>query len=97
MELLRIILISLILCSCSKKEEFDENKEIEIKALLYEDRKNKELEFLYLEEIRIAQENDDLDAYEYFFQEYMNVPRLHIPEEYKTRPDYVKGGVSIEY
>lgn len=97
MELLRIILISLILCSCSKQEEFDESKEIEIKALLYEDRKNKELEFLYLEEIRLAQENEDLEAYEYFFNEYMNVPRLHIPEEYKTRPDYVKGGVSIEY
>ena len=36
--------------------------------LLEQDRENKELELMYLKEMQIAQENNDQDAFDYFFQ-----------------------------
>ncbi len=82
---------------CSQKSEFDAWQDSSIQELLLEDRENKELELIYLEEIRIAQENDDKDAYEYFFQEYLEVPRLDIPDHLKEHPDYFIGGDRVKY
>lgn len=92
------LLCLLFLSSCATHEdEFSKWKEQEIQELLQEDKENKELELIYLEEIRIAQENEDNDAYEYFFQEYIEVPRLDIPEELKQHPDYFQGGQRVKY
>ena len=52
-----------------------------IDDLLARDTKNKKLELEYLEQIRIAQDNNDTEAFEFFFQEYVDVERLKIPEE----------------
>lgn len=82
---------------CSQKSEFDAWQDSSIQELLLEDKENKELELIYLEEIRIAQENDDKDAYEYFFQEYLEVPRLDIPDHLKEHPDYFIGGDRVKY
>ena len=69
----------------------------EIDELLAKDAENKKLEKEYLEQIRIAQENNDTQAFEFFFQEYIDVERLSIPEELKKEPNYVEGGVNLKY
>ena len=69
----------------------------EIDELLAKDAENKKLEKEYLEQIRIAQENNDTQAFEFFFQEYIDVERLFIPEELKKEPNYVEGGVNVKY
>ena len=68
-----------------------------VPPILIEDRKNKELELVYLNEIRIAQENNDTDAHEFYLHEYLAVPRLDIPEELKKHPDYFVGGDKVKY
>ena len=65
--------------------------------LLEQDRENKELELIYLKEMQIAQENNDQDAFNYFFQEYMEVPRLDIPQNLKNHKKYFRGGDRIKY
>ena len=73
------------------------NIQKEIDDLLAEDKKNKMLELEYLEQIRLAQENNDTEAFEFFFQEYVDVERLDIPEELKKDPNYFQGGLKIKY
>ena len=73
------------------------NIDAEIDHLLTQDRVNKELELEYLEQIRIAQENNDQEAFEFYFQEYVKVERLEIPEELKKHPNYFKGGLKVKY
>jgi hypothetical protein len=65
--------------------------------MLTEDRKNKEQELIFLNEIKAAQENDDWEAYQFYFNEYMEVPRLDIPEELKQHPNYFQGGQGVKY
>ena len=62
--------------SLSRSVEFQK----EIDELLKADAENKKWEKIYLEEIRIAQENLDYDAYRFFLAEYVRVPRLRIPD-----------------
>jgi hypothetical protein len=84
------ILISLVLTGCNHTKVAD-------KELLLQDRENKELELVYLQEIREAQQNNDADAFEFYFKEYFDVPRLDIPEWMKEDPEYYEGGESIKY
>jgi|LULO01.1.fsa_nt_gb hypothetical protein len=69
----------------------------EERMLLEADKANKKLELMYLEEIRIAEENQDHDAYRYFLNEYFKVERLKIPPRLQSHPDYTKGGIDIKY
>mgnify|MGYP001221752640 CR=1 FL=1 len=106
-----LIIITLFLSSClqSNKDSTEKSEEVaieearteemqkEIDELLAKDANNKKLEKEYLEQIRIAQENNDTQAFEFFFQEYIGVERLHIPEELKKEPNYVEGGLSVKY
>ena len=82
-----------------EKQEVPRSEELqkEIDALLAEDKENKLLELEYLEQIRIAQENNDTQAFEFFFQEYVDVERLQIPEELKKEPNYFQGGNKVKY
>ena len=73
------------------------NIQKEIDDLLAEDKKNKMLELEYLEQIRLAQENNDTEAFVFFFQEYVDVERLEIPEELKKEPNYFQGGIKVKY
>ena len=79
----------------SLSESSDIQKEID--DLLAEDKKNKMLELEYLEQIKLAQENNDTEAFEFYFQEYVDVERLEIPEELKKEPNYFQGGVKVKY
>lgn len=82
-----------------EKQEVLRSEELqkEIDTLLAEDKENKLLELEYLEQIRIAQENNDTQAFEFFFQEYVDVERLEIPEELKKEPNYFQGGNKVKY
>ncbi|MBV54158.1 MAG: hypothetical protein CL816_08930 [Coxiellaceae bacterium] len=91
-------LILLLLCTgCTSKDEFQIWQNKSILKLLSEDRENKELELIYLNEIRKAMHNNDYDAYEFYFNEYISVPRLDIAEELKTHPNYFIGGEKVKY
>ena len=85
-----LLALALLIASCKPTRVAD-------KELLRQDRENKELELVYLQEIREAQKNNDRDAYEFYFREYINVPRLKIPEWMKEDPDYFEGGESVKY
>ena len=93
------IFLLLLLIGCNHKSIVDnestKSSEIqkEIDALLAEDKKNKLLELEYLEQIRIAQENNDTEAFKFFFQEYVYVERLEISEDIKKEPNYFQGGI----
>ena len=85
--------------SSDTNQSFSESSIIqkEIDELLAQDKKNKMLELEYLEQIRLAQENNDTEAFEFFFQEYVDVERLDIPEELKKEPNYFEGGQKVKY
>ena len=69
----------------------------EIDILLAKDAENKKLEREYLEEIRIAQVNNDEEAFRYYLDEYIKVERLDLPDWIKQEPNYVKGGLKVKY
>lgn len=101
---LLILLFLFVGCKQVKKVELEntdsprlEEIQKEIDSLLAEDKKNKLLELEYLEQIRVAQENNDTEAFEFFFQEYVNVERLDVPEEFKKDPNYFQGGLKVKY
>ncbi len=103
---MRYLLFIILLTGCNhtdtiqtKTKEPTKLQEIqkEIDSLLAEDKKNKMLELEYLEQIRIAQENNDTEAFRFFLQEYVEVDRLEIPEELKKEPNYFEGGLKVKY
>ena len=69
----------------------------EINKLLAKDKANKLVELEHLEQIRIAQENNDREAFEFFFQEYAEVERLKLPQWIKEEPNYFQGGLKVKY
>ena len=60
----------------------------EIDTLLLLDRNNKIFEEDCLREIAIAQDNDDVESYKFYFSEYMKIPRIPIPEWMFTEPNF---------
>lgn len=97
-----LVKIFLVLCltgcvqpTIIKTESEDISKETN--DLLAQDKKNKLLELEYLEQIRLAQENNDTEAFEFFLQEYIDVERLEISEELKKDPNYFQGGQKVKY
>ena len=101
---MRYLLIFIFLTGCNhltktetKQPERSDQVQEEIDTLLAQDKKNKLLELEYLEQIRIAQENNDREAFDFYFQEYVKVERLKIPEELKKEPNYFQGGNKVKY
>ena len=93
-------LIILLLTGCVQSTIIEtESEDISKKTndLLAQDKKNKLLELEYLEQIRLAQENNDTEAFEFFLEEYIEVDRLEIPEELKKDPNYFQGGQKVKY
>ena len=99
------LIIFLLLTGCNQSTSIknetgkpkSEDIEREIDLLLAQDKQNKLLELEYLEQIRIAQENNDTEAFEFFFQEYAEVERLKLPQWIKEEPNYFKGGNKVKY
>jgi hypothetical protein len=94
----RFVLLLLFL-GCSQPEDSGRKPELQeyIDRTLAEDRRNKEQELQYLEEIRIAQTNNDNEAFQFFLDEYLKVPRMDIPEWMKEEPNYFEGGDRVKY
>ena len=87
----RVLLLVFLFFGCGETDRS------EVESLLAEDRKNKELELFYLNEIRIAEENNDSEAFRFNLEEYIKVPRLDIPEWMKDEPEYFEGGDRVKY
>lgn len=92
MKILLSTLTLLVVVSCTNSETYSQT-DLE---LLKQDADNKHLEATYLREIAIAQQNSDSDAFEYFFDEYIKVPRLDIPERLKQSPEYAHRKTAAE-
>ncbi|MEC9206998.1 MAG: hypothetical protein VYE62_03445 [Pseudomonadota bacterium] len=90
----RVLILLFLLFACG---ETSRPERPEIKTILAEDRENKELELFYLSEIRVAEENNDSEAFRFYLEEYMKVPRLDIPEWMKEEPEYFLGGDRVKY
>ena len=94
MRLITFILLALI-ASCSNQVTIDTTTitrsteyQTEITQLLKQDREYKLLEEEYLREIAIAEENNDQDAYKFFFNEYIQVPRLPLEKWMENEPEF---------
>lgn len=91
------LILSLLFAGCTSKDEFQIWQDKSNIKLLAEDRKNKELELLYLHEIREAMKNNDEDAFKFYFNEYISIPRIDVPEKLKSHPNYFIGGEKVKY
>ena len=84
-----LILVLLIGCASqpvtTNTETVDYNEHDDV---VMQDLQNKQKELVILREIKIAQDNNDTEAYEFFMQEYFNVPRLQLTETQKNHPKY---------
>ena len=56
--------------------------------IVTQDLQNKQRELVILREIKLAQDNNDTDAYSFFMQEYFDIPRLELTEAQKQHPKY---------
>ena len=96
MRILLPVLIVLLTC-CSRQVSPTDTTVVrspeyqaEITQLLEQDREYKLLEEEYLREIAIAQDNNDQDAYKFYFNEYIQVPRIPLEEWMENEPEYYK-------
>ena len=92
MKIITLILTLLATVSCVSSETYSQ-ADLE---LLKQDAINKQLEATYLREIAVAQQNNDPEAFEYFFDEYIKVPQLEIPERLKKSSEYVHRKTAAE-
>ena len=88
----KVLLFGLFLTSCFHSQWSDE-----VTAIIQQDAKNKRHELLLLEEIANAEINDDMDAFKFFFEEYIKIQRLNIDESWKSHPEYIEGGIDVKY
>ena len=63
----------------------------EIDNLLSKDAESKKWEYIYLNEIRAAENNGDRPAYKFFVIEFLKLPRYNVPEWMRQEPGYVDG------
>ena len=87
------LLILLVVTSCNtvvKETQVTRSAEYqqEITQLLEIDKQNKILEEEYLREIAIAEENQDRDAYKFYLDEYIKVPRIPLEEWMELEPEF---------
>ena len=86
-----IPLIIVLLIGCASQPVTTKNEAVDYSQhdeIVMQDLENKQKEIIILREIKIAQDNNDTDAYEFFMQEYFDVPRLELTETQKQHPKY---------
>lgn len=76
-------LFCILIISCSTEPKHNIHDDI-----IQQDLKNKQQELNILRELRLAQSNDDEEAFKFFVTEYVRVPRLVLTHEQKQHPDY---------
>ena len=83
----------MLLVSCKGAKVTTDYKQHD--TIVKQDLNNKQKELEILREIQLAQINNDEEAYKFFLQEYMDVPRLELTAEQKKHPLY-KEWLSID-
>ena len=73
----------LILTSCVK-----DNNHTMHDSIIEQDLINKQTELDILRELKIAQHNNDEEAFKFYVSEYIRVPRLQLTTEQKKHPKY---------
>ena len=81
-------IISLIILVASCSNEHTQHVISIHDDIINQDLHNKQRELEILREIRIAQSNRDEEAYKFFMQEYMDIPRLKLTAEQKQHPNF---------
>lgn len=90
-----VYIFLLTLVSCNKKPNIEDTgvvRTTEYKAEIIEflkmDKQYKLSEENCLREIAIAQDNNDEEAYRFFFAEYMDIPRMPIEDWMREEPGF---------
>ena len=56
--------------------------------IIQQDLENKQRELNLLREIRVAQQNEDKEAYQFFMEDFHAIPRLVLTEDQKKHPKF---------
>lgn len=87
----------LFLIGCGKLPKNTSTKEVEAvaeksytqyDAIIQQDLENKQRELNLLREIRVAQQNADKEAYQFFMEDFHAIPRLVLTEDQKKHPKF---------
>lgn len=73
----------MFIISCSSERNYSMYDD-----LISQDLINKQTELDILRELKIAQANQDEEAFKFFVSEYVRVPRLKLTAEQKKHPEY---------
>ena len=92
----RWILLLLLFTSCIRQKP-KPHWSPEITEIIRQDAENKKAEIMILQEIEIAQQNEDYEAFMIYFEEYIKIQRLNINESWKSHPEYIEGGIDVKY
>ena len=83
-----ILFLTIFLFGCTKSHDDVHITKTEVvesanTMIIRQDLENKQRELNLLREIRIAQQNDDEEAYKFFMEDFYAVPRLALTEDQK--------------
>ena len=92
----RWILLLLLFTSCIPQKP-KPHWSPEFTEIIRQDAENKKAEIMILQEIEIAQQNEDYEAFMFYFEEYIKIQRLNINESWKSHPEYIEGGIDVKY
>ena len=91
------ILASLFLFGCKEPQKSTNTTETETNTetsytqydeIIQQDLENKQRELNLLRDIRVAQQNEDEEAYQFFMEDFYQIPRLVLTEEQKKHPKF---------
>lgn len=90
-----ILFLTIFLFGCTKSHDdvhITKTEVVDLYAkyddIIRQDLENKQRELNLLREIRIAQQNDDEEAYKFFMEDFYAVPRLVLTEDQKKHPKF---------
>ncbi len=90
-----IVLLTIFLLGCTKSQDDVHTTKTEVvdfyikyDDIIQQDLENKQRELNLLREIRIAQQNNDKEAYKFFMEDFHAIPRLVLTEDQKKHPKF---------
>ena len=90
-----IVLLTIFLFGCTKSQDEVPVTQTDVVDLytkyddiIQQDLENKQRELNLLRDIRIAQQNDDEEAYQFFMEDFHAIPRLVLTEDQKKHPKF---------
>tara|TARA_B100000282_G_scaffold167165_1_gene121030 strand:+ start:644 stop:997 length:354 start_codon:yes stop_codon:yes gene_type:complete len=90
-----IVLLTIFLLSCTESQDEVHVAKTNIvdhytkyDDIIQQDLENKQRELNLLREIRVAQQNEDEEAYQFFMEDFYAIPRLVLTEDQKKHPKF---------